>query len=386
MIKICIIMQQFFPVPAVKGGASEQLVNCLADENEKEKKIDITIISIFDSEAVKASKLYKNSKFEFIPIKEKEGEFDYSSTDDSFKEYKFKIEKYLENQDFDYIISVGGKKEHVIESIPYRKRITYLHGPEIDGSLSQYYNKLIVVSDYIANRYYKETDIPSNSIITLNNAIHIDNFNIKLNNEEKRKLKNKYNIGEDNIVISFCGRTSPKKGVEELIRAFKNVNQLKKSKLIVVGNRNFAKQVITSFEEKLFDIAKDIQDRVVFTGFIPNTELYKIHNISDIAVIPSIFNEPFGLTVIEAMASGLPLIVSDAGAIPDLVTKENAIIVNRGEYFIPELTKAMDKLISDSNLRIQMGNASRAMSLKYDTPQFYNNFVQIIQKIKSEEV
>ena len=124
-----------------------------------------------------------------------------------------------------------------------------------------------------------------------------------------------------------------------------------------------------------------MKDRIIFTGFVPNKELYKIHNISDIAVIPSIFEEPFGLTVIEAMASGLPLITSDAGAIPDIVDDSNAIIVKREDDFVNNLSIALDKLSSDKTLREKMGKHSTKLVQNYDTPNYYNNFCQILYDI-----
>ena len=159
----------------------------------------------------------------------------------------------------------------------------------------------------------------------------------------------------------------------------KNVS---KCKLMIMGNCNYAKQVRTPFEEELFKLSEELKDRIIFTGYIANKELYKIHNISDIAVIPSIFEEPFGLTVIEAMASGLPLVTSDAGAIPDIVDDKNAIIVERGDNFIPNLSKALDKLVCDKELREKMGKHSEELVQDYDTPNYYNNFCKILSELK----
>ena len=126
-----------------------------------------------------------------------------------------------------------------------------------------------------------------------------------------------------------------------------------------------------------------MKDRIIFTGFIPNKELYKIHHISDVAVIPSIFEEPFGLTVIEAMASGLPLITSDAGAIPDIVDDKNAIIVKRDKNFISNLSIALDRLACDKLLREEMGKHSEKLAQDYDTPNYYNNFCNILDNMKN---
>ena len=59
---ICLILPNVFPVPAVKGGACETLVETLIKENEKSDRINITCISIFDEEAYKKSKQYKKTE------------------------------------------------------------------------------------------------------------------------------------------------------------------------------------------------------------------------------------------------------------------------------------------------------------------------------------
>ena len=66
MKKICLIIPRGLPVPALKGGAIETLMNMLADENEKWKKINLTIVSTYDKEAKKSSKNYKNTNFIYI--------------------------------------------------------------------------------------------------------------------------------------------------------------------------------------------------------------------------------------------------------------------------------------------------------------------------------
>ncbi len=385
MLKICMVMPQFFPVPAVKGGAVEQLATFLADENEKFHKLDITFISIYDEIAKRESEKYKYSKFEYIPISLKEEEFDYSSVDNVFEDYMSNVQKIIQENNFDYVIIEGGKKEHVLPIIPYEKNITYLHGPKIEEGLHNYYKAIIVVSHFIANCYYKKGETPKDAVIPLENAIHLEDFEKELTVEEKKKLKQKYNIKEDDIVINFCGRTIEEKGIKQLITAFEKIKNIEKCKLLVVGNCNYAKQVKTPFEEELFKLAEEQKDRIIFTGFIPNKELYKIHHISDIAVIPSIFEEPFGLTVIEAMASGLPLITSDAGAIPDIVDAENAIVVKRGEDFVSNLTIALDKLIENKEMREKMGLHSKELAKKYDTPNYYNNFCEILYTIGKEQ-
>lgn len=381
MLNICIVMPRFFPVPAVKGGAVEQLATFLADENEKFHKMDITFVSVYDELAVEDSKKYKNSKFIYIPMELKEEKYEYTARDNALIEYTNKVEEAIKDKSFDYVIIQGGRKEHLIPSVPFDKCITYLHGPKIEHGLHQYYKAIMVVSHFIANCYYEQTDTPKECVIPLENAIHLEDFSKTISENEKKEIREKYNISEDDIVIDFCGRTIPEKGIKELIQAFKQMKNVEKCKLMVMGNCNYAKQVKTPFEEELFKLAEELKDRIIFTGYIANKELYKIHHIADVAVIPSIFEEPFGLTVIEAMASGLPLVTSDAGAIPDIVSDKNAIVVKRDDNFVSNLSNALDKLVCDKELRVKMGKYSEELVQDYDTPNYYNNFCKILEEL-----
>ena len=68
MISVCLIIPNAFPVPAVKGGAVETLVNNLLDENEIYGNLIITVVSIYDEQAKMISSKYKNTEFIFIKI------------------------------------------------------------------------------------------------------------------------------------------------------------------------------------------------------------------------------------------------------------------------------------------------------------------------------
>ena len=54
--------------------------------------------------------------------------------------------------------------------------------------------------------------------------------------------------------------------------------------MLIVGNSAFGKKIQTEFDKELIRISQDIKDKIVFTSFVPNDDLYKIHNIADIAV------------------------------------------------------------------------------------------------------
>ena len=207
-------------------------------------------------------------------------------------------------------------------------------------------------------------------------------FNKKNSDNENDILRQKYQIEKDDTVIMYIGRTIPKKGVKELILAFKQIKNIDKAKILIVGSTSFGLEQKTEYDYELQQISEDIKDKIKFTGYIENNELYKIQNIADIAVVPSIWEEPFGLVVVENMAIGLPLVVTNMGGIPELVTEETAFVVENDENLISNFASKLDILIENTELRKKMGEAGRKRAELFSMENYLENFYNIMKKIK----
>lgn len=219
----------------------------------------------------------------------------------------------------------------------------------------------------------------------LYNAIQLKDFQKRISEEEKQELRKKYEIESEDVVIMFSGRTIPQKGVKELITSFKNLKNLDKAKLLIAGSANYGEKIKTKYDYELEELARPIKDKIKITGYIDNKDLYKIHNISDIAIVPSLWEELFGLVVIEAMSSGLPLIVTKSGGIPEIVDNECAIVLEKDNNLIKNLTESIDELIEDANKRKNMGNHGRKIVEKYGMEKYLKNFYKVMEEIKKEE-
>ena len=138
-----------------------------------------------------------------------------------------------------------------------------------------------------------------------------------------------------------------------LLKKYENI------KLFVVGSSFYGNSnTETSFTKTLKEEASSLKNRIIFTGFIPYEEMPNYLSISDIAVIPSNWDDPFPTTVLEAQAMGLPIITTRRGGIPEEVTDKNAIILNTDQHFIDNLAKAILDLYKHSEKRKQMAAAS----------------------------
>ena len=384
-MKICLITPQFSPVPAVRGGAVEQLITMLVEENEIEHKMDITCVSVWDEKAEAISKKMKHTEFIYIPLREEKNQLDCKKNDERFVNYMEAVYEKIKERTFDYIVICGGNVigyKEMMQKFPYEKNIVYLHGTALMAQeLQEVYKYFIVVSDYVGNIFKRSNLLTPDRIKVLKNGIDYKSFVQTISQEEKRALREKYKIQQDDITIMFCGRTVKEKGIKELLLAFKNMKNRDNCKVVIVGNSNFANEVQTEYDKQLKEIAKEVNDKVIFTGFIPNKELYKIHQIADIAVVPSRFEEAFCLVVVEAMASGLPVITTDSGAIPEIVDDTCAFMIKRDEELIQNMTEKLELLSQDEELRRKMGQNGKKIAEKYNEHHYYLEFCKTIEEI-----
>ena len=134
-------------------------------------------------------------------------------------------------------------------------------------------------------------------------------------------------------------------------------------------------------KNKLEDLTKELQidDKVIFKGYISNEDVPKALNEMDIFVVPSI-NESFGVAAVEAMACEIPVIASSVGGLKEvIVDKETGYLVPKKDY--KEIAKYLKKLILDKNLRTSLGENGRKRVLEnYD----WNSNVEYMIKIYEE--
>jgi glycosyltransferase involved in cell wall biosynthesis len=123
-----------------------------------------------------------------------------------------------------------------------------------------------------------------------------------------------------------------------------------------------------------------IEDRVVFMGYVPDDVLPEVFRMADVFVLPSVSSEAFGIVVLEAMASGVPVVATDVGGIPEVVKENEAgLLVPPGNEL--ELREAIQKLLNDEELRKQYGSKGRkAVEEKYS----WDKVVVEIEKIYEE--
>ena len=103
----------------------------------------------------------------------------------------------------------------------------------------------------------------------------------------------------------------------------------------------------------------------------------QIHAMSDIAVIPSIYDDPAPLVVMECMASGLPIITTDSGGIPEYIGKNNCICIKRDNNIVKDLQISLQKLIINKEYRNILGEKAHNYAQQFNRRKFYEDFINI---------
>ncbi|NQT74456.1 MAG: glycosyltransferase family 4 protein [Chloroflexi bacterium] len=159
-------------------------------------------------------------------------------------------------------------------------------------------------------------------------------------------------VKEPNSLITVNSGDSPIKGVEYLLKAMKLLRNGIVPKLTIVGcavpgGRNF--NMVQEY---------GLEDIVTFTGRIDDDELVARYTSSEIAVVPSLY-EGFGFPATEAMACGLPVIASNAGALPELLGLDSKVGISVPPADAEALAAAIKQLMHDKDARKTMGAAGR---------------------------
>lgn len=405
-LKVAIITSGYLPVPASKGGAVENLIQNILDENEKNEKLQIIIYSIEDKDAIKlAEEKYKKSKFIFLKTNSIIKFIDkfifwiakYILKKSNVMSYRYivqrlnflnKVSKSLKKNNYDKIVlenhsslflALKWRKNY----LKYKNKYYYHVHNELKSDygcldIIKNCNTIWCVSNYIkkqVQKFLKE----ENPIVTVwRNGIDTNRFNGEINKDKYKKLREKYKIRDEEKVLIFSGRINEEKGVKQLLQAIEKI-KYSKFKLLIVGSYFFNTNIKSDFDKQIRMLVNKNKDKVIFTGYVEYNEIPNIYAIADIAVLPSMWEEPAALTVLESMSCGLPIIMTDSGGIIEYVNDKMAIIIKRDANIVENLANAIDELLVDEPKMKKMSKEAKNQSQLYSKSNYYENFIDRIK-------
>ena len=220
--------------------------------------------------------------------------------------------------------------------------------------ISEKDNKMLI------NSFKKADAISVLSLITkvemkklTNKFVHLIPFGVDINKFSPQKSKS-----TEKIKIGTIRTLSEKYGVEYLIRAFAEVRKKHKNiQLEIVGDGP-----LRSFLENL-TLELGIENNVTFYGYVNQNSSFEqyiniLGSLDVFAILSILDSETFGVAAVEASACGIPVLATSVGGLPEVIDAEKTGIIVAPKN-VEETAKALDRLISDENLRNEMGRNGR---------------------------
>ncbi len=382
MKKLCIITPMFLPVPAVRGGAVEHLINVIIDQNELNDDIKIDLYTVYDNKIVSN---HKNTKIiqirlnvfmlivqkcinKFLNIFKINKYYDFNF-------FKFKeIVKTVNKNDYDAVIIENNMQlyKYIYTNVKNKNIPFYFHlhndlNP-IDKSEKDYRfildtsKGIFVISEYLKN---KLNDIcNTEKIKILYNVIDRKKYvNYSYDKKRLNELRTQLNISNSEIIVGYVGRPDADKGLLELIRSF---NKIKKDnvRLLIISDDFINVKYKKEHTSNLIQAVSENSTRISISGRVNYEEMPMYYKLIDILVIPTICQEAFGMVALEGKTLNKKIIYTNSGALPEVLKDTDAVKVELNQRLIDNLSEALNN---------EIVNFMKRPEKKYDDVEF-NDF------------
>lgn len=304
--------------------------------------------------------------------------------DGYFRDYAARIASDMRGQDFDivHVINFTQFASFIKRSDPNAKtvlnmRCDWLSGldPAMIRRRLRDVDLILGCSDYITESIRRSHPEVGERCATVHNGTDIERF---VGPDAEGPA-----TGADGGRIIVVGRVSPEKGIHVLLEALDQVlDRFPQTKLTIAGpvvnmpvdffRPMFADPKLKALEPlfggKYAEFLKRtvpprVAGRTVFKGMVPHAGLIGLYQGADLLAFPSVWHEPFGIPLVEAMACGLPVVATRGGGVPEIVEDgKTGILVDRGDA--AALAQGIIRLLGDDALRARMGQAGRRRAVE----------------------
>jgi len=213
----------------------------------------------------------------------------------------------------------------------------------------------LAVSDFVVRRKVRVERIPPERVTRIWNSVEIP---APTTAEDRAELRARFNLPEEGPIVGCAARAVPEKGVHHLFRAFDQLCDRSSGptpSLVYFGDGPHFDR-LNALQQKLRHPAQ-----VRLPGYVERARHWL--GACTVAVVPSVWEEAFGLSALEPMAAGVPVIASNVGGIPEVVRDGlEGFLVPPGDE--TALAEALEKLLGDSELRTTLGTRGRARAVE----------------------
>ncbi len=222
---------------------------------------------------------------------------------------------------------------------------------------------VICCSEFIRGQFLRQVGYPSDSIYVVPNGVDLERFRPA----EQAVARARLGMPDDEVIILFVGQVNEAKGLLHLVKAFRALAPRSDAHLVVAGSSGLwggadTLEGKTPYESQVAEAAEGLA--VTFLGKTAQAEMPGIYQAADIFVCPSVWDEPFGMVALEAMACALPVVASQAGGLPEFIADgSTGFLVTPAD--VDALASRIEVLMSDRRIRERMGREGYRRAQRY---------------------
>lgn len=222
---------------------------------------------------------------------------------------------------------------------------------------------ITTVSKYIADGVSELYPLARSKLNVVYSGVDVDKYQPNWSPQgiqNRHTLKEKLDITSPKIVL-YVSRLCPNKGSGIVLKAMKKVMDNRKDvTLVVIGSKWYGDNKPDEYTQSLYYFSKTLKGPVVFTGFIPPSEIAHYFNLGDLFICASQWNEPLARVHYEAMAAGLPIITTNRGGNPEVVGRMHGNGIEIEDYSNPDVfALKINYLLDNPKVSLALGRAGR---------------------------
>ncbi len=249
----------------------------------------------------------------------------------------------------------------------------------VDAAVRHYLNSFLKNAEYatMPTEMAIEELIPENRkrfkvpVEALSNGVDLSTFKP---GEPSKKILDKYHLEKDRPRVLYIGRIDPEKSIENVLRAFsKTLQKVPEAEFILIGDGADKSRL-----EKLTETL-EITENVRFLGRVLPPDLYELYRTGSVFATAS-ETETQGIVLIEAAATGLPLVAVDAGAVKEICrNNENGFLCQPND--VNKIASSLVKILNDKKLQKKMSEASLKIAKTHDLNRTLERFEEIYKSV-----
>ncbi|MET3699138.1 glycosyltransferase involved in cell wall bisynthesis [Bacillus oleivorans] len=370
-MKIAFICTEKLPSPAVKGGAIQMMIDGIVPylkENHEITIFSVTDPSLSDYEqtcGVTYRRFPRNG-------------------------YRFFVADELKKREFD-IIHVCNRPRHIPlykEASPVSHFILSVHNEMFaQNKISDEEGKMAIekvtaittVSQFIKDTIVARFPEAEEKTSVVYSGVDLSEFQpvwSKPGQKIRNEMRKKYGIPKNSKVILFIGRLSPSKGPHILIQAMNHILlKHEDTVLVIVGGKWFSDNRVNKYVRYLHTLAAPYDNHIIFTNYVPASDIYHMYVMGDLFVCSSQWNEPLARVHYEAMAAGIPILTTDRGGNAEVIQdEENGLLIKdyKNPYEYARIINAMLEFPGFGSWLSQ--NGRRVVEEKFDFKHVADRF------------